>query len=158
MAKNSTAGNDRSAVFVGVLLLVIAAVLIYDAVNLSRAVAYGIGPAMMPKVIAGAMALLGILSILAGLRSDLPKPEPFQIGAVATICAGFLVLTLIIAMGGGFIPAMTVLFVITAWAFGRRALATDIAIGFVLALLIYLLFSKILALSLPSGPLEKLIG
>ena len=53
---------------------------------------------------------------------------------------------------------MTVLFAATARAFGRRALATDVAIGFVTGVVIYLVFTKLLTLGLPQGPLERLIG
>ena len=41
-------------------------------------------------------------------------------------------------------------------AFGRRAFLTDLLIGAVIAVLIYLLFGKLLTLSLPAGPLENL--
>ena len=51
---------------------------------------------------------------------------------------------------------MTILFAATATAFGRRAILTDLAIGFVLGTGAYLMFSKLLSLSLPMGPLERL--
>ena len=67
------------------------------------------------------------------------------------------ILIAIIGFGGGFIPATTVLFAMTAAAFGRRAFLVDVAIGFVLAFVIYLMFDKVLTLSLPAGPLERLL-
>ena len=42
-------------------------------------------------------------------------------------------------------------------AFGRRAVIADLIIGAVLALIVFLLFSKLLTLSLPIGPLERLL-
>ena len=63
----------------------------------------------------------------------------------------------LIGIGGGFIPAMTILFAATATGFGRRAILTDLAIGFVLGVVTYLIFSKVLSLSLPMGPLERLL-
>jgi putative tricarboxylic transport membrane protein len=51
---------------------------------------------------------------------------------------------------------MTVLFAATATAFGRRAILTDLVIGFVIGTIIYLAFSRLLTLSLPAGPLERL--
>jgi putative tricarboxylic transport membrane protein len=39
---------------------------------------------------------------------------------------------------------------------GRQALLVDAAIGFVLGLVIFLVFAKLLTLILPSGPLEQL--
>ena len=62
----------------------------------------------------------------------------------------------IIGLGGGFIPATAVLFAATATAFGRRAILTDLGIGIVLGLVVYLLFAKLLTLSLPVGPIESL--
>ena len=63
----------------------------------------------------------------------------------------------IIAFGGGFIPATAVLFAATAAAFGRKAVITDLVIGAVLGLAVYLLFDKLLTLSLPAGPIERLL-
>lgn len=158
MSSNSNPASDRSGVFVGILLLLVAGVLWYDAVNLGRTVAYGVGPAMMPKLVGSGLVVLGILSILSGLRSTDERPGSFNVGAILIIIGGFLALTTIIGLGGGFLPAMTVLFAATSFAFGRRNLPVDIALGFGLALATYLLFSKLLALSLPQGPLERLIG
>jgi putative tricarboxylic transport membrane protein len=62
----------------------------------------------------------------------------------------------IVAFGGGFVAACTVLFAGTAWAFGRRKPLADIAIGCALALVTYLAFTKLLRLGLPQGPLERL--
>ena len=158
MSHNSIEGHDRSGVVVGVLLMLVAAVIFWDAVNLGRAVAYGIGPDMMPKAISAGLAVLGLFSILSGVKSTAEKPGGYDHFAVGMIIAGFAVLTAIVGLNGGFVPAMTVLFATTAYAFGRRAIAVDLALGFVLALAIYLLFSKLLSLSLPQGPLERLIG
>ena len=63
----------------------------------------------------------------------------------------------IIEFGGGFIPAIAILFAATSAAFGRRAVIADLIIGAVLALIVFLLFSKLLTLSLPMGPLERLL-
>ena len=63
----------------------------------------------------------------------------------------------IIGIGGGFVLATTALFVATSAAFGRKAWLTDLVIALVLTTLIYIAFSKLLTLSLPAGPLERLI-
>ncbi|MGH8429638.1 MAG: tripartite tricarboxylate transporter TctB family protein, partial [Solimonas sp.] len=77
--------------------------------------------------------------------------------AIALIVGGLAALIATIGLGGGFIAATTILFAVTSAAFGRRAIHIDLAIGLVLALSIYLLFDKLLALSLPAGPLERLL-
>lgn len=159
MPNHGTAvARDRASVVVGVLLLLLAAILWYDAVNLGRTVAYGIGPAMMPKAVGVGLVVLGILSIISGLRNPAREVDSVDWRAVLIILAGFLALTVMIGFNLGFIPAMTVLFAVTAYAFGRRALLVDIALGLVLSTLTYLLFSKLLALSLPRGPIEQIFG
>ncbi|HXO69177.1 MAG TPA: tripartite tricarboxylate transporter TctB family protein, partial [Bradyrhizobium sp.] len=63
----------------------------------------------------------------------------------------------IIGLGGGFILATTELFVTTSRAFGRRAILADLAIALVMTTMIYLAFDRLLTLSLPAGPLERLM-
>ncbi|MBL8589010.1 MAG: tripartite tricarboxylate transporter TctB family protein [Methylobacteriaceae bacterium] len=153
-----SSSRDRSGVVVGLALFGLAGVLMWDASQLNRAVAYGFGPEVMPRVVSAGLVALGVFSVIAGLRSDESRPGRFHVADVATICLGFLALTACIGLGGGFIAAMTLLFVATCWAFGRRAPHVDAALGVALATATYLLFSKLLALSLPAGPLEKLFG
>jgi putative tricarboxylic transport membrane protein len=150
--------RDHSAALVGFILLFLAGVLFYDTYAVDRVVAYGVGPTAMPKVIAAGLVILGVLSMLSGLKGEHFEIEHTDWRAVVTIIVGFLLLTAMIGYGAGFIPAMTVLFAVTSYAFGRRSIVVDVTIGLGLSLLIYLLFSKLLALSLPRGPLESLIG
>ena len=49
------------------------------------------------------------------------------------------------------------LFAATAAAFGRKAVIIDLVIGAVLGIAVYLLFDKLLTLSLPAGPIERLL-
>jgi putative tricarboxylic transport membrane protein len=63
----------------------------------------------------------------------------------------------LIRIGGGFMLGTAILFATTSAAFGRRAFIKDFIIGLVLAVVIYILFSKLLTLTLPAGPLERLI-
>lgn len=152
------AGRDHTAVVVGILLLLVAGVLWYDANAISRTVAYGVGPGVMPKIIGAGLALLGLLSIVSGFRGEAESVEATDWLAVFIVIGGFIALTVIIGLGGGFLIAMAILFAATSFAFGRRAVLADLALGGLLALLTYLLFTKGLALSLPQGPLERLIG
>lgn len=151
-------GRDKSGIIVGLVLFALAGVLWFDAIRLSGAVNYGVGPAVFPKLIAGGLVLLGLLSIISGMRSAAPELESADPIPILMVIGGFLALTVLIGIGGGFIPAMVVLFVTTSTAFGRRAYLVDAGIGFVVASCTYLLFSKVLLLSLPQGPLEMLFG
>jgi putative tricarboxylic transport membrane protein len=148
---------DRAAVGVGLFLLALAGVAAWDASRLTLTSTYGMGPEAMPYLIAGGLAALALGHFVVAVRSALPEREPFDLGAVGWIAAGLAALIAVIGLGGGFILAMMLLFAATARAFGRTAIATDLLIGFGLGVLAYLMFSKLLTLSLPQGPLEALL-
>jgi len=147
---------DKRALVMGLTLLVLSAVVWRDASAQTVSATYGIGPAAMPYLIAAALAALGLGHVVVAFRDGLPVPEHADGVAIGWIALGLLVLLLCIAFGAGFILATTILFAATARAFGRRALLADAAIGFGLGIAIHLLFSKLLTLSLPAGPLERL--
>ena len=90
-------------------------------------------------------------------REGLPRPDPADPVALGWAVAGLVGLIGTIGLGLGFIVATAVVFALTARAMGRRALFADLGIGLALGLAIYLMFAKVLTLSLPMGPLERLI-
>jgi putative tricarboxylic transport membrane protein len=147
---------DKRALVVGLALFVFAALVWRDAAAQTLSATYGIGPAAMPYVVAVALATLGLGHIVVAFRDGLPVPEHADGVAIGWIALGLVALLLCIAFGAGFILATAILFAATARAFGRRALLVDAAIGFGLGVAIHLLFSKLLTLSLPAGPLERL--
>jgi putative tricarboxylic transport membrane protein len=147
---------DRRAAGMGLVLLAIAAVVLWDASAQTVSATYGIGPTAMPYVVASALATLGFGHLVVAFKNGLPVPEHADGVAIAWIALGLVALLLCIAFGGGFILATTILFAVTARAFGRRALLTDAAIGFALGVSIHLMFTKLLTLSLPAGPFERL--
>ncbi|MGY3422484.1 putative tricarboxylic transport membrane protein [Bradyrhizobium sp. F1.13.4] len=115
------------------------------------------GPEAMPIVIASGLALLAIGNLVDALRGSLPARESADPVPVVLILAGLALLIGIIGFGGGFILATSALFVTTSAAFGRRAVLVDSAIALVMSTLIYLAFDRLLTLSLPAGPLERLL-
>ncbi|MFC7399784.1 tripartite tricarboxylate transporter TctB family protein [Chelatococcus sp. GCM10030263] len=149
---------DISGLIIAVGLAVLALVLRIDASRMQAAPAYArIGPEAAPNVVALGLLVLAAATAFAAWRGLTAKAEPADWPPVLIILGGLIGLILIIAFGGGFILASAVLFAATSRAFGRQALAVDFAIGFILALVTYLAFAKLLALSLPSGPLENLL-
>lgn len=148
---------EASALVVAAALFVAAAAIVIDASRLEITSTYGLGPKAVPFVIAAGLVLLGIGHVVMAFVGDWPEPERGDPKAIFLILGGLAALIALIALGGGFIPATTILFAATATAFGRRAILTDLAIGFVLALVVFLIFDKLLTLSLPIGPIERLL-
>jgi putative tricarboxylic transport membrane protein len=148
---------DYAGLVIALALAALAAVLVWDASGLQSNTIYGMGPQAMPIVIAIGLGILAIGNLIDALRGNLPPRESADPRAVLLILAGLALLIAIIGLGGGFILATTALFVTTSAAFGRRALLADLAIAFVMTTVIYLAFDRLLTLSLPAGPLERLL-
>ena len=148
---------DRAGLVIAAALAALAAVLVWDASKLGSTTMYGMGPEAMPIVIAAGLAILAIGNLIEALRGNLPARESADPKPVWLIIAGLALLIAIIGFGGGFILATSALFVTTSAAFGRRAILADSAIAIVMTTLIYLAFDRLLTLSLPTGPLERLL-
>ena len=152
-----TRAPDRSGIAIALGLIAIAGIVAWDMSRLELATTYGLGPQAMPVVVAAGLFLLGIANLVMAWRGDLPDREPFDPKAILLIVGGLAALIAVIGLGGGFIIATALLFVATATAFGRRAVLVDLLIGLGLGLLIFLLFDKLLTLTLPTGPIERLL-
>jgi putative tricarboxylic transport membrane protein len=150
-------GADRPALVVGVLLLIVATFVGYDASQQTITSNYGVGPTAMPYVVCVGLTVLGLAHFFVAFREGLPKPEAADGTALLWIVAGLVALIACIALGGGFIIAITIVFACTARGFGRRALLVDAIIGLVLGVVIFFVFAKLLTLLLPMGPLERLL-
>jgi putative tricarboxylic transport membrane protein len=147
---------DRAGLVIAAALAALAVVLVWDSRQLQTTTMYGMGPEVMPVVIAVGLGLLAIGNLIDALRGNLPR-ESADPKAVWLILGGLALLIAIIGLGGGFILATSALFVTTSAAFGRRAILADSVIALVMSTLIYLAFDRLLTLSLPSGPLERLL-
>ncbi len=148
---------DRAGVVIAAALAALAVVLVWDSRQLATTTMYGMGPEVMPVVIAIGLGLLAIGNLIDALRGNLPPRESADQRSVWLILGGLALLIAIIGLGGGFILATSALFVATSAAFGRRAIVADLGIGLVMTTLIYVVFARLLTLSLPAGPLERLL-
>ncbi|HEX2135985.1 MAG TPA: tripartite tricarboxylate transporter TctB family protein [Microvirga sp.] len=148
---------DIAGLVIALLLVALAGIVYWDMNRLELGAVYGVGPKAMPILVATGLALLGIGNAVIAIRGSLPQRETVDLGAILLILGGLAALIALIALGGGFIPATACLFAAVARAFGRRAFLVDLLIGFALGTFAYLLFAKLLALSLPVGPIERLI-
>lgn len=147
---------DRPALVVALLLLACAAIVVNDAFGQTIVSTYGLGPTAVPYVVSICLAVLGLAHLVVAFKDGIPKPDRADGGAILSIVAGLVGLVACIALGGGFILATALIFACTARGMGRRAFVVDFAIGLVLGLVIFLVFQKLLTLSLPAGPLEHL--
>jgi putative tricarboxylic transport membrane protein len=146
------------ALIVAAALFAAAGVIVFDATRIEITSTYGVGPTAVPYLIAAGLAILGTAHVVMAWRGVWPVPEPDDLPPIFIILGGFAALIALIGLGGGFIPATAILFAATATAFGRRAILTDLAIGLVLAIVVFLVFDKLLTLSLPYGPIERLLS
>jgi putative tricarboxylic transport membrane protein len=148
---------DPVGIVVAALLALLAGIIVWDMTMLQITQTYGVGPKAMPIVVAIGLALCAAGNLYLAFRGNSSDREQPAHTPILLILGGLAAVIALIGLNGGFIAAMTILFATTATAFGRRAYLTDLAIGLVLATAVYLLFAKLLSLSLPAGPLERLL-
>jgi putative tricarboxylic transport membrane protein len=148
---------NRPYLVIGVLLLVVAGITAWDASSMQIRANYGVGADAASYLVAAFLTILALGHFAGAVRGAELSLDRVDYAALGWVGLALLCLVGVIGLGGGFIPAMTLLFAFTARAFGRRALLADIVIGAVLALLVYLLFHGLLTLTLPVGPIERLI-
>lgn len=155
-SSRQTRRPDRAALVIAPVLLVLAGVIWWDAGRLAEMTNYSrIGPATVPHVIALGLALLAVWTGFEAWRGDFPKREAVAIGPVVWLVAG-LAAQMLLLRPAGFSVATGMLFALTACGFGRRKLWATIPVGIVLSFIVWVIFAKLLQLSLPAGPLEHL--
>ncbi|SIQ74256.1 putative tricarboxylic transport membrane protein [Paracoccus thiocyanatus] len=149
--------RDMAALAIAAGLLVAGAVMLWDSARLADLGGYsGVGPASVPRVVGFALIGLAVWTAIEALRGDFPQRPAQNIPPVLWIVAG-LALQLVLLHLTGFSIATGILFAFTARAFGKRNLAMTIPIGIVFAFAVWAVFSQLLMLHLPAGPLEHLV-
>ena len=115
-----------------------------------------IGPTSFPYAIAAVLFVLAVWTAVAALRGEFPRREEQNIAPMVWIVGGLAAQMLLLKFAG-FSIATGLLFAATARGFGRGPLWLTIPVGIVLALVIWIIFARGLQLSLPAGPIERLI-
>jgi putative tricarboxylic transport membrane protein len=147
---------DDVAIGVGVMLL--AAIVAWQtSVIPDNAIYAKVGPKIIPWLATALLAVMGVALTITGLRGgweheDAGDTDYRALGLLALA----LVLNIVLIDRAGFIIASTVLFALTARAFGSRQIVRDAGIGFVLALVAYLGFDRGLGYKIGSGLIEGL--
>ncbi len=138
------------------VLAAIAGVILWDTSHLAALTAYSpVGPTTVPYVVAVGLLVLAGWTVLAAIRGEFPEREHQELGPIVWIVGG-LAAQMLLLKTAGFSVATGVLFAATAAGFGRRKLWISVPAGIALCLVIWLIFARLLQLSLPAGPLERL--
>ncbi len=127
-----------------------------------------VGPTVFPWIVAGALIVLGVLFAIQAWRrghhSLSPGPIPGQ-GYPATpqapasdwralaVISAALLLQVVLLRSAGFIVTAVVLFMAVTYAFGSRQYLRNLVIAILLAVLVYVGFTRGLNLQLPPGVL-----
>lgn len=133
-----------------------------------------VGPRVFPVIVGLGFVASGLAVLVSGLRraaataSGAPAghlaeaDEPVGEGeareptdwrtlvAMAVLLAAYLVVYLPL----GFILASALFFVAGSWTLGSRSPARDVVAGALVSLVAYVVFTRLLGLELPAGPLE----
>ncbi|MGV6875174.1 tripartite tricarboxylate transporter TctB family protein [Pseudochelatococcus sp. B33] len=148
---------DIAALAVAVMLVGLAALVFWSTSRMGAVAQYArIGPTVFPYTVAAGLAVLALATAVAAWRGDFPERETDHYGPVAWITGG-LVAQMLLLNTAGFSVATGVLFAATARGFGRGPLWKTIPIGVVFAFVIWFAFSRGLNLTIPEGPLERLV-
>ncbi|MDM9625783.1 tripartite tricarboxylate transporter TctB family protein [Rhizobium sp. S152] len=147
---------DWAALVIAICLFAVAVVMLWDASHMRVIAQYDrIGPATAPKVVAFGLIGLGIWTVFEAIRGEFPERERQEIAPVVWVVAG-LAAQMLLLKTAGFSIATGLLFAFTARGFGQRKLWYSIPFGIVFSFIVWAIFSQLLKLTLPAGPLERL--
>jgi putative tricarboxylic transport membrane protein len=125
-----------------------------------------VGPGVIPYLVAGGLILLGLLFAGSAVRRQQPPPhatapalpseDKSDWRPLVVIGAG-LVLQMLLIERAGFIIASAALFFCVAFGFGSRRYLRDGIIAILLAIVVYIGFTRGLSLPLPAGVLKGIL-
>lgn len=148
------------------VLAIIGVVVLWDGLSQPPSTsASGIGAGAAPIVVGSlilALTVILAIQVARGRRGEAEVAEgdvdititkwiPFAVTIAALL---FFVFTVDLI---GYIPASTGMFVLVAWAMGGRRILMSLLIGFLVSTGIFFVFTRLLEIYLPAGPLEGII-
>ena len=149
-------GMDRPPLVIALGLALFGALILWDASRLADLGGYSqVGPATVPKVVGWALIGLAVWTVIAAFKHEFPERPRLEAAPFLWVLGG-LVAQLVLLFPAGFSIATGLLFALTARGFGYRNLAVSIPVGIALSFAVWVVFSQLLQLHLPSGPLENL--
>ena len=155
--------GSRAAIAEVLVGLGVAAIGVFIAVETSRitvAPIYAkVGPGVIPYLVAGGLILLGLLFAGSAVRRQAAAAQSAEASdwrPLVIISVG-LILQMLLIERAGFIIASAVLFFCVAFAFGSRNYLRDGIIAILLAIVVYIGFTRGLNLPLPAGVLKGIL-
>jgi putative tricarboxylic transport membrane protein len=153
-------GDGRGEKLFAIAILALAAVVLWQAGTIPSPLYAQLGPRVAPYLVGGGLAILGaalLASAFAGRwRTEPEEPGAPDLPALAWLGAG-LAANLVLIGPLGFVLASTLLFVLTARAFGSARWGRNAAIGLAIALVVHLGFEKLLGIHIGAGILEGVL-
>jgi len=148
---------DKAGFVIALGLAVLAVVVGLDAWRLSAIPSYSaVGPAAFPAIIAGGLGILAIATAIEALKGAEEERPHDEVKPILWVLGGLLGQIALLPFAG-FSIATGWLFAATVKGFGRGPVWAHFLAGAVISFVIYVIFAKGLQLSLPAGPIERLI-
>ncbi|MBR8743193.1 tripartite tricarboxylate transporter TctB family protein [Nocardiopsis sp. MG754419] len=149
--------DGRGELVIGAILLVVATVLVTGNLGMNVIGDGGLlGPQGFGWFVAALATVVGVLLTVAALRRSpeqrrsMAARERTNWRAVGLVMLGIIAFSALIDIVGWLIMA-TVMFAAVATGLGNRNVVRNLAVGFVMAAVIQIVFSGMLDLNLPSG-------
>lgn len=150
-------GPDRAVLVIAAGLALVAAVIAWQTSRMPVTVQYArIGPTAFPYAVAAGLAALSVATAVSAWRGRFPAREHDRVAPMLWIIGG-LAAQMLTLRALGFSVATGLLFALAARGFGRGPLWMTLPIGIAFSFLLWLIFARGLQLSLPAGPLERLV-
>jgi len=137
----------------GTFAILIGAYVAFDAAGYHDGSTYdGLGPSLLPYIIAAGLTLTGLPILVRALLAGVPGEAFKQVDwlAVGLITLG-LVIPIVFILPLGWIPVITVVFALGARAFGSRQTLVDLGLGLAFGVVTFVVFNYGLGLHLPAG-------
>ena len=152
-AKFALATIDIPEAALGAFAIVLGAYVAIDASGYHDGSTYdGLGPSLMPYIIAAGLILTGLPILIGALlsRGRAGPVEQIDWMPIALITLG-LIVPIAFILWLGWIPVITVVFALGARAFGSRRTLLDLSLGVAFGIVTFVIFNYGLGLHLPSG-------
>lgn len=142
-------------------VLALAALVLWQTLTIPVSPLYArVGPTVIPFLtsigLAGCGLALLVQALRGGWQDEEEKETPLDPRALLLLGAGLLANMALIGVAG-FTIASTILFALTARAFGSLNIVRDAGTGFALSIVAYLGFARALGINIGAGPPERLI-